>query len=104
MGSFQTFDSSKKRFTVKCTEKLHWQRRGIISSTKLRKKNVRISEISCNSNIIKLRFHGIISFNGTNSYDFTEKQKLEIIKNGAKYAYAMHIDTLFQLPRKKVIF
>ena len=37
------------------------QRRGIISSTKLRKKNVRIPEISCNSNMIKLRFHGIIS-------------------------------------------
>ena len=45
--------------------------------------------------MIKLRFHGIISLNGTNSYAFTEKQKLEIIKIGAKYAYAMHIDTLF---------
>ena len=33
-----------------------------------------------------------------------KNKKLEIIKIGAKCAYAMHIDTLFQLPRKKVIF
>ena len=33
-----------------------------------------------------------------------KNKKLEIIKIGAKCAYAMHIDTLFQLPREKVIF
>ena len=47
--------------------------------------------------MIKLRFHGTISFNSTNSYDFTEKQKIGNNKNWSKmcirHAYWHFIST-----------
>ena len=57
--------------------------------------------------MIELHFSGKISFNNTKSYILLKNKKLEILKSRAKYAYAMHADTLFQLPKtasKKVFF
>ena len=49
--------------------------------------------------MIELHFSGKISFNNTKSYILLKNKKLEILKSRAKYAYAMHADTLFQLPK-----
>ena len=60
---------------------------------------------SCKKCMIELHFSGKISFNNTKS--LLKNKKLEILKSRAKYAYVMHADTLFQLPKtapKKVFF
>lgn len=49
--------------------------------------------------MIELHFSRKISFNNTKSYILLKNKKLEIFKSRAKYAYAMHADTLFQLPK-----
>ena len=49
--------------------------------------------------MIELHFNGTIRFNSTKSYILLKNKKSEILESGANYPYAMHADTLFQLPK-----